>query len=119
MPERHKVRLERWGVALMGVGAYLLALDADGVYDLVKDASSFGSAGIFVVFVLGLFTKIGGWRSAVASLTVGVLVWLAGHYVFEFDFSYLLALATSFVAYVFVAIFEPLASRSALAEVEM
>jgi SSS family transporter len=118
MQERHKVRLERWGVALMGIVAYLLALYAEGVYDLVKDASSFGSAGIFVVFILGLFTKFGGGRSAVSTLTVGALVWLIGHYVLDFDFSYLLALAASLVAYVSVALFEPLASRSALADVE-
>ena len=64
-----------------GVIAYILALYAESVYQLVKDASAFGSAGIFVAVVFGLFTNLGGARSAVAALITGVAVWLWGAYV--------------------------------------
>lgn len=100
MSDIQKVRLERWGVAVLGLLAYVLALYAEGVYGLVKDASSFGSAGICIVFLIGLFSSFGGKRSAVAALSVGGAVWLVGHYLYDFEFSYLLSLASSLIVYI-------------------
>lgn len=90
MSEWNKVRLEQWGVAVMGILAYVLALYAEGVYRLVKDASAFGGAGIFVVFMVGMFAKFGSATSAVVSLAVGASVWLVARCGFDFEFSYLL-----------------------------
>ena len=104
--EGTKVFTERMGVFLMGIVAYVLALYAEGVYNLVKDASSFGSAGIFVVFIFGMFTGIGGTRSALVSLVVGAVVWVIGHYLIGFELSYLLALASSLAAYLALAAFD-------------
>jgi Na+/proline symporter len=98
--DRHKVRIERSFVAAAGVLAFVLALHAEGVYDLVKDASSFGSAGIFTVFMFGMFTHFGDKRSALAALITGVVVWIIAHYFFEFELSYLLSLGCSVLAYV-------------------
>ncbi|HAL56978.1 MAG TPA: sodium:solute symporter [Bacteroidetes bacterium] len=106
MSEERKVRIARWGVALSGTLAYVLALFAEGVYDLVKDASSFGSAGIFIVFILGFFTRFGGAKSGVSALVTGAVVWLAGHYLLDLEGSYVLALTSSLVAYVGGALFE-------------
>lgn len=97
--ERRKVGIERMLVAAAGIVAFVLALYAEGVYDLVKDASSFGSAGIFIAFLFGMFTKIGRERSAVAALAVGALTWMVAHYGFGFELSYLLSLAASLCAY--------------------
>jgi Na+/proline symporter len=99
MPERRKLLISRAGVIAMGVIAYLLALHAKGVYHLVKDASSFGSAGIFVVMIFGLFTKFGGVRNALASLISGASVWIVSYYFFDFEWSYLLSLAVALAAY--------------------
>jgi len=104
--EGTKVFTERMGVFVMGIVAYVLALYAEGVYNLVKDASSFGSAGIFVVFIFGMFTGIGGTRSALVSLVVGAVVWVIGHYLIGCELSYLLALASSLVAYLALAAFD-------------
>ena len=106
MPERRKLLIGRLGVVVMGAIAYLLALHAEGVYHLVKDASAFGSAGIFVVMIFGLFTKLGGVRSALATLTTGAAVWIVSYYFFEFEWSYLLSLLVALLAYLSVAFVE-------------
>lgn len=104
--EKRKLLYNRLGVAGMGILAYVLALHAEGVYNLVKDASSLGSAGIFVVVMFGVFTQFGKEKSAVTSLILGVAVWIVASYGYEFELSYLLALALSFAGYVAVASFE-------------
>jgi SSS family transporter len=78
--ESTKVRIARVGVFGFGVLAFWLAIASDGVTALVEEASGFGSAGIFVIFVLGLFAKVGGPRAAVASLLTGVAAWEVVHH---------------------------------------
>lgn len=99
MTERQKVRLARGGVAVFGVLAYVLALHADGVYALVEEASAFGSAGIFVVVTLGLFTRWGGPRAATLSLLAGLAVWVLGAYVLAWETPYLASLAAALGGY--------------------
>lgn len=99
MSEKAKVRLARGGVAAFGVVAYVIALHAEGVFQLVEEASSFGSAGIFTVVTLGLFTRWGGAGAAAASLVAGVAMWIAGAYVLSLEFPYLTSLAASLAAY--------------------
>lgn len=76
--EAGKIHVARGGVVVFGVLAYVFALQAEGVYDLVQQASAFGSAGIFTVVCFGLFTRFGGPAAAVASLLVGVILWVDG-----------------------------------------
>ncbi|MBX7150370.1 sodium:solute symporter family protein [bacterium] len=104
--EKQKLLYNRLGVVGMGILAYILALHAEGVYNLVKDASSLGSAGIFVVAMFGVFTRFGKEKSAITALLLGVVVWMVASYGYEFELSYLLALAVSFAGYIIVASFE-------------
>ncbi len=76
--ERIKVRLARAGVMMFGTAAYVIAVNADGVFALVEQASAFGSAGALVTVCFGLFTPLGGPRTAAATLLVGVVSYLAG-----------------------------------------
>jgi SSS family solute:Na+ symporter len=99
LSERGKIWTARVGVISFGVLAYAIALYAGGIYELVATASAFGSAGIFVVGLFGLFTGVGGTHSAYASLIAGMLVWAAGEYVFAWPTPYLIALATAVLAY--------------------
>ena len=71
--ERHKVRIARGGVVSFGLIAYALALNAEGVFALVQEASAFGSAGILVTVVFALFTPSGSARTAAATLLGGIL----------------------------------------------
>lgn len=106
MSERSKVRIARGGVALFGVLAYIIALHADGVYALVEEASSFGSAGIFTVVTIGLFTTWGRAAAAIASLLGGVIAWVLGAYVLGLDLPYLTSLLVSIAAYAGVALLQ-------------
>lgn len=111
LSERAKIWSARSCVIVFGVLAYLIALSAGGIYELVATASAFGSAGIFVVGLFGLFSNFGEARSAYASLTAGVLVWVAGEYLLEWPAPYLTSLAAALLAYVAAAGFR---ARSAL-----
>ncbi len=97
--ESSKVRIERAVVVAAGLSAALLALYADGVYQLVKDASAFGSAGIFVVIVLGMYTRYGDERSATVTLLGGALSWIVAYYILEFEYSYIASLIISIILF--------------------
>ena len=104
--ERGKVRVARGGVMLFGVLAYLLALRADWIYGLVEEASAFGSAGIFVVIVFGLFTRFGGGVTATATLLTGMAAWVVGAYLLELDTPYLVSLAAALGVYLAVGVLD-------------
>jgi Na+/proline symporter len=105
--ERARVRIARIGVAVFGVLAYVMALYAEGVYDLVEQASAFGSAGIVVIVTFGLFTRFGGAASAFAALAAGLVVWVIGSYALNLPFAYIAALGSAILAYLVVASVEP------------
>jgi len=102
-----KVRAARIAVALFGVIAYVLALHAGGVYELVEEASAFGSAGIFTIGVLGLFSRVGGPRAAYGALIAGVSTWLLGSHAWSLSTPYLASLATAVSVYLLLALTEP------------
>lgn len=106
LSEAWKVRSARIGVAGFGLLAYGMALYAEGVYALVEQASAFGSAGIVVVVTFGLFTRLGGPASALASLLAGVVVWVVGSYVLGLSWAYLAALGSAVAAYAGTAAIE-------------
>ncbi len=103
--EKKKVLIERGAVVGMGLLAYVLAVHAEGVYNLVKDASAFGSAGIFVAVMFGMFTKFGNGEAALTALASGAITWIIGHYILNFEISYLLSILVSVTGYVLVSIF--------------
>jgi len=104
--ERAKLRVNRGAVAGFGVLAYLLALTAPSVYHLVEQASAFGGASVFVAMTFGLFTRIGGARSAAGSVLAGVGTYVLGAYIFPFPYPFLSSLAASGVAYLGVSVLE-------------
>lgn len=105
--DRARVRIARLGVALSGIVAYVLALQAESIYALVVAASALAGAGIFVVVVFGLFTRFGGPRAALAALLVGLGSWVAGEYLVGWPVPYLGSLGAALLAYVAVGAFEP------------
>jgi Na+/proline symporter len=109
--ERTKVWIARTGVIMLGLFAYIIALHAEGIYELVETASAFGSAGIFVVGVFGLFGRVGGARSAYAALIIGMTVWVAGEYVLAWPTPYIASLGCALFAYLGVALVEGAAQR--------
>jgi Na+/proline symporter len=104
--ERTKVRVARGGVVAFGVVAYGIALQDATVYELVETASALGSAGVFAIVILGLFTRIGGPRAANAALVAGCGVWVVATAGELLAAPYLAALAAAFAAYFALAPFE-------------
>jgi Na+/proline symporter len=96
--ERRKVEIARAGVLVFGVAAYVLALHAKGVFALVEQASAFGSAGVLVVVVFGLFTAFGGPKAALATLAAGVVTYFGG-LLAGFPYPFLASLVVSLVVY--------------------
>lgn len=107
LSEAAKVRLSRSMVALFGLTAYVLALTAEGVHDLVEEASAFGSAGVFVAAVFALSGRWGGAASAYAALVAGMGAWIAGAHILELDAPYLTSLFAALGAYVLGAFLYP------------
>ena len=73
--ERNKLRTARGCVLGLGLIAWLLAVRAESVFDLIEDSSGFGSAGILVCVSFGLFSEFGGARAALLSLCAGAVTW--------------------------------------------
>jgi SSS family transporter len=101
--EAAKVVFARIGVAVLGAIAYVLALQAEGISDLVEMASSFATAGIFIALVFGLFTGWGGAVSAYAAIVAGGVVWACGKFALALPAPYLSGVAAALVAYVVAA----------------
>lgn len=104
--EKIKLKITRLNVLISGVIAYLLATHAEGVYNLVKDASAFGSSGIFVVFIFGLLGRFGNGLSAVSTVLTGSIVWILLHYVFQSELSYLISITVATITFISVALSE-------------
>jgi len=107
MEDRAKLRFARAGVIVFGILSWVLAVRADGVYTLIETAAAFGSAGVLVCGSFGLFTRLGGAKSATAALLAGTGVWSIGEWAELTTTPYLLSLASAALAYLAVATFEP------------
>jgi SSS family transporter len=109
--EAGKVRVARWGVAVGGVIAWLLAVSSESIYQLVEASSAFGGGGLFVLLVMGLFSQFGGvragWAASVASIVVWVVGTLAGWAV-----AFLPSLLAAAVAYVVAGLLDRRAAVS-------
>ena len=105
--ERHKVRIARALVVVLGFCAFVMAQYAGGVYDLVEEASAFGSAGLFVVVVFGMCTRIGGTWSATVSLLAGIGAYVLFGYVLAGDYPFVISLLAAALGYLGVSIVNP------------
>jgi Na+/proline symporter len=104
--EARKLRINRVMVVSFGVVAYLLALSTEGVYALVEEASAFGTAGVFVCVLFGLFTRFGAARAALAALGSGICVYLAGRHLLAWPQPYLASMLAAVLAYLAGALVE-------------
>jgi Na+/proline symporter len=106
LSERGKIRAARFGVAGFGVVALVLAFRFDSVGELIDITNGFGSAGLLVILMFGLYTRFGGPRSALSALILGVAVYLGATFA-ELEYIYLPAVGAALLGYVLVAFTEP------------
>lgn len=105
--DRAKVWLARAGVAGLGTVAFLLALTSESIGDLVELASAFGTAGVFVVTMFAMFTRIGGALSAFVAMATGALVWaLTGPLLLDLTAPYTTGVLAAAIAYPLTALYE-------------
>ena len=93
-------------VILAGVFGCVIALSADSIYDLVLEADSLGTAGIVVITIAALFTRLGGPISAVATLLVALASSATAKYGFDYEAPFLLSLLLSVVVFTAAAYWE-------------
>ncbi len=93
LTERGKLLAARTSVVAFAALAYGLALGADSVYALVEEASAFGSAGLFVVVLMALFTRIGGAWAAGLAMVGGFAGYVVADKVLAIETPYLASLA--------------------------
>jgi SSS family transporter len=106
LTDRARLIVNRVTVVIAGLCAYLVARDGESIYDLVQTSSSFGTAGIAVTTLFGLWSGLGGPAAALTSLAVGVVTMVVGKAVMGVDAPFLLSLAASLVTFVAVAAVE-------------
>jgi Na+/proline symporter len=111
LSDAKKVLANRVAVAIFGVIAYVLALSSDSVYELVEAASAFGSAGILVCTLLGLFTSYGGERTALATLITGVTAYAIQKHLLHSTHPFLTSIASALTVYAASAVLEGDGSR--------
>jgi SSS family transporter len=104
--ERQKVMLERGMVAVAGVLTYLIAESGESIYALIEASSSFGSAGLIVCLIFGLWTRIGGPKAALATMAVGVVSSYVYQYALEWEAGFMASLLSALVVYLAVAALE-------------
>lgn len=110
--ERGRVVAARAGVAGFGVLAWWLALRSRGVSELVESASAFGGAGVLVTVTFGLFTRLGGPRTALATLLGSAAAYM-GLAASGFPWPFLASLGVALALYLGGAVAGPLLARSA------
>jgi SSS family transporter len=100
-----KLIYTRATVVTFGILAYFFALKAGRIYDLIETASSFGTSGVFVVMVMGLFTRIGGPASAIATLIVGLISFVIGEYAIpDYNYSFITSLACAITTFLLTSV---------------
>jgi Na+/proline symporter len=94
---RDQLRLARGATAAAGLIAYGFASSGWNVKELVEEASGFGSAGVFVLAVAGLYGRRGGALAANLTLSAGLVTWLLARFVAHDTIAhpYLLSLAAA------------------------
>jgi len=91
----------RAAVAALGVGAYLLARGAQSVFELVEAASSFGTAGLLIVYLFAFRENgLGGKWAALSTLVVGTVAFHVGDV--RLPYPYLTAVGLSLAVYLLV-----------------
>jgi Na+/proline symporter len=104
--ERQKLIVTRSFVVLSGIFCYLVAESGDSIFGLVELASYFGSSGILVCVLAGLYFKSGSQRTALATLITGIVLTSLGEFVIDMQAPYLTAIAGCVMVYWFFTRFE-------------
>jgi Na+/proline symporter len=114
--QQHKVRAARLVVVAAGLVAYVMAVYGKGIYELLETASSFGTAGVLVITLVGLYTGFGKALSATLALAAGLVLTPLGNYVLDWQAPFLSSVLGAAIGFVLGRVLS--ASVPALAALE-
>ncbi len=115
--EPQKLKTARAVVVLAGLVGFLLAFYAGGIYELVEMASSFGTAGVLIITLFGIYSRFGGRLAAATTLLIGLVATPLFEHVLEVEAPFLSAIASSLGVFLLVgalsqiSYFKSIASR--------
>lgn len=97
--ESYKLFLTRFCITFMASLAFFISLNGDGIYTLIELASSWGSAGILTITLMGLWTPLGNSYAAILTLVTGVILPPILEHGFHIETPFLVTLLFCFVTY--------------------
>lgn len=98
--ERQKVRVARIIVVAAGIASYVLAVYGKSIYSLVEVSASLGTAGIFVITLVGLYTGFGKGLSATLALVTGLVLTPIGNYVLDWQAPFLYSVLGALIGFI-------------------
>jgi len=101
--ERTKVVVGRSAVLITGLIALAIALSGNRIYDLVLLAAAFGTAGVLVITMFGLYTRLDSQRAALVTLVGGLVLTPVFQLVLKFQAPFLLSVLSCVVLFVLSA----------------
>ena len=97
--EKKKVLIARLSVIGSAAIAYLLAYNSDSIYSLLEIASSFGTSGILVITLAGLWLRKSSDVVALTTLVVGLIMTPIYDYIFKFESPFIYSILTCCAVY--------------------
>ncbi len=101
--EKTRLRIARISVVTTGLLALAIALSGSRIYDLVLLAAAFGTAGVLVITLFGLYSKLDSQKAALATLVGGLILTPLFQLVLKFQAPFLLSVLSCMVIFLATA----------------
>ncbi|MDI6698823.1 MAG: sodium:solute symporter family protein [Candidatus Saccharicenans sp.] len=102
--EKTRVLVGRTAVIITGLIALTIALSGNRIYDLVLLAAAFGTAGVLVITMFGLYSKLDSQKAALVTLVGGLVLTPLFQLGLRFKAPFLLSVLSCVVIFVIAAL---------------
>lgn len=110
--EKQKILSAQMMVVVSALISITLAFSSESIYQLVEVASSFGTAGVLVITLIGLHFKFGGQLSAILALIFGLITTPIAEYFLKLEAPFLVTLIVSLITYIVGGLCRPLRANA-------
>lgn len=97
--EKKKLYIARVCIVVTALAAYLIARSSSGIYPLLETSSSFGTAGLLVITLMGLWTRWGGPFASIICLLSGLVFFPIAERVLQLDAPFLVTILVAAVGF--------------------